>query len=189
MRRPLTIICILAIISCEQPANTGTVDENTMDNTTNIEKVSTVDQDCVFDLTTQTAEFIQEIPDYSNYIWDDQTKTATVLLDNGDTIKLTRGGCVHFNYYIQLITKTTDSLTINNPDFGLDLAKELAQKVFPKPDYQLIDSLVTNKLYEDHLTDFQYYFNLTQDMYCDMTIIMQETESGQFRLEIGYYLC
>jgi hypothetical protein len=48
--------------------------------------------DCFFDQTTQTDEFLAEIPEFSDYIWDNVQKVATILLDDGDTLKVKRGG-------------------------------------------------------------------------------------------------
>jgi len=189
MKKILPIICAVFIIACGQPQEKTADDKVIINDTAGIETIATVEDDCVFDLTTQNDDFMKEIPDYSNYTWDDESKTATVVFDNNDTIRITMGGCTHYNYYIEFITKTTDSLSIKNPGYGLKIALELAQKVFPKADHQLIDSLVTNKLYDAQLLDVQNYYSLHQDLYCDMTILMEETKSGLFRLEIGYYMC
>ncbi|MBA9077933.1 hypothetical protein [Rufibacter quisquiliarum] len=52
--------------------------------------------ECVFDQTTQTDEFLQNIKELNGYKWDYEKRTATFVLETGDTLLISRGGCNHF---------------------------------------------------------------------------------------------
>jgi len=54
------------------------------------------DDDCIFDQTYQTDEFLKGKNEFENYIWDSISKTATIILDNNDTLLIRRGGCYSF---------------------------------------------------------------------------------------------
>jgi hypothetical protein len=64
-------------------------------NTEEIESDEEID-DCIFDQSTQTDEFLKGIQELKNYKWDSDLKTATVILENKDTLFIKRGGCNHF---------------------------------------------------------------------------------------------
>ncbi|MEJ8802713.1 hypothetical protein [Pontibacter sp. H249] len=53
-------------------------------------------EECIFDQATQTDEFLKEIKELRGYKWDYSSRTATYILETGDTLLLTRGGCYHF---------------------------------------------------------------------------------------------
>ncbi|MCV9385067.1 hypothetical protein [Reichenbachiella ulvae] len=65
------------------------------------------EDDCIFDQSTQTDEFLKGIKELENYEWDDITKTATIPLDNGDTLYVSRGGCYSFG--VSALLKTTQN--------------------------------------------------------------------------------
>jgi hypothetical protein len=66
------------------------------------------EDDCVFDLNTQTDDFLKETPKFSNYVWNNERKKATIKLDNGNTLIVTRGGCVHFSFYGNLLLNKSE---------------------------------------------------------------------------------
>ncbi len=72
--------------------------------------------DCIFDQNTQTDEFLKGIKELQDYKWDSVSKTATVTLDNGDTLLIKRGGCNSFGVSAEfkIIKDTTDYSNWNN---------------------------------------------------------------------------
>ncbi len=74
------------------------------------------EDDCIFDQSTQTDEFLKGIKELQNYNWDSISKTATIILDNGDTLLIERGGCYSFGVSVKFkIQKdTTDYSKWNN---------------------------------------------------------------------------
>ncbi|RNI30024.1 hypothetical protein EFA69_10910 [Rufibacter immobilis] len=53
-------------------------------------------EECVFDQETQTDEFLKDAKELKGYKWDYGKRTATFLLETGDTLLIYRGGCSHF---------------------------------------------------------------------------------------------
>ncbi len=53
-------------------------------------------EDCIFDQATQTDEFLKGIQELKGYKWDFASRTATYILETGDSLLVTRGGCNHF---------------------------------------------------------------------------------------------
>lgn len=47
-------------------------------------------------LTKQTDEFLKNVKELDGYSWDHASRTATYILETGDTLLVTRGGCNHF---------------------------------------------------------------------------------------------
>ena len=52
--------------------------------------------DCIFDQSTQNDAFLKGIAELSNYTWNADKHTATILLSNTDTLYISRGGCYDF---------------------------------------------------------------------------------------------
>lgn len=53
-------------------------------------------QDCIFDQSTQTDEFLKGIKELENYQWDSETKTAKIVLNDHWSLTIKRGGCDYF---------------------------------------------------------------------------------------------
>ena len=53
-------------------------------------------QDCIFDQATQTDEFLKGIKEFEGYVWDTETKTAEIVLNDHWSLTIKRGGCDHF---------------------------------------------------------------------------------------------
>lgn len=62
-----------------------------------------VEDECIFDQATQTDDFLVGIKEFENYSWDSISKTATIILDNSDTIFVSRGGCDSFGVSAELV--------------------------------------------------------------------------------------
>lgn len=75
-----------------------------------VEQESLESDDCIFDQQTQTDEFLRNIIELSGYYWDKESKTASIILENGDSLLITRGGCYHFGVTAEfrLRNDTTD---------------------------------------------------------------------------------
>lgn len=53
-------------------------------------------QDCIFDQTTQTDEFLNGVKELSDYEWFPEKKEAEVVLNDHWSLTIKRGGCDHF---------------------------------------------------------------------------------------------
>ena len=56
------------------------------------------EEECIFDQSTQTDEFLKDIKELENYSWDQETKTAEIILNDHWNLTIKRGGCVHFGF-------------------------------------------------------------------------------------------
>lgn len=144
--------------------------------------------DCVFDLNTQTDDFLKEIPEFSNYFWDNEQKKATIKLDDGNTLIVTRGGCTHFAFYGNLLLDQSE-LNINNESIIFEKALWIAQRLFNKSDFDHIKESLDKKNFEIEQSENQKYYTFQSDAYCDMTLVVEKINSHQISIEIGYYLC
>lgn len=62
-----------------------------------------IEQDCIFDQATQTDEFLKDIKELENYVWDNESKTAEIVLNDHWGLSLKRGGCDHFTVQADFI--------------------------------------------------------------------------------------
>ena len=147
-----------------------------------------MDDGCIFDLSTQTDGFLQGIGEFENYTWNDSSKTATILLDVGDTVKILHGGCTSFNFYVTLILTASDSLSLDQPEQGVDRLFQLAGKVFTAQDFQMMDSLYTYQMYSVYDTDGMEY-DFHQELYCQMSLQIIRRDDGLLEFTLGYYIC
>ena len=51
------------------------------------------EENCTFDLSTQTDEFLHNVDYFKGYVWNDFTKTATLILSTGEKLSIHKGGC------------------------------------------------------------------------------------------------
>ncbi len=124
MRRSLKLLIFVLIISCgtktvnKNQANTDSISINR--NVSNIKsdtnkraEQSDNPLDCTYDQLSQTDEFLKNIDELKNYKWDYDKRTATIVLNNGDTLLITRGGCYHFGVSAEF-RLTHDKIDYNN---------------------------------------------------------------------------
>lgn len=95
--------------------------------------------ECVFDTSyfKFTSEALAEYDKTLNFSWSDTNKQATAILENGDTLYLTIGGCVHFNYSATLHS----SIPFDQNRELTDRAKWLAKTFFTNgfgTDYEIM---------------------------------------------------
>jgi hypothetical protein len=146
------------------------------------------EDDCVFDLNTQTDDFLKEIPEFSNYVWDNEQKKGTIKLDNGNTLIVTRGGCAHFSFYGNL-TLNNSELNLNDESKIFKKALWIAEKLFHKSDFEFIQESLKKGNFEIGQSENQKYYDFQIDRYCDMTLVVEKLNNNQISIEIGYYMC
>ena len=143
--------------------------------------------DCIFDQTTQTDAFLDAIPELKDYVWIDSLKQAVILLENGETLNVTRGGCIHFNTYIELVTDL-DKTPITDTEYWIERIHKYTTLLDNIFDNELVDSLIASKSYDINETASQLYFIFDQEVACHMSLII-EHKHGQISVQIGYYVC
>lgn len=130
---PLIILASI-IYSCTSKTDKGSTADNSSlagKYTTNhlVEKEHEDGSDCVFDTSTYkfTTEAIKNYNSSLKYVWNDETKAATVWMDQSDTLILHIGGCDHFTYSA---IYTTDQTLFDTDSVMLSKAKWIAKSFF-----------------------------------------------------------
>ena len=171
------------MFSCSQPNRHSKTQEKTVE-----EFSQSIDEECVFDLSTQTDEFLKSNKLLKNFSWDNNNKIAKGYIDQ-DSVKITRGGCSHFSFYGEITTKNIDTLNFENKDFGFKKALELVKIVFPKTDQELFKNLLQNHTYEIEKSNDLKSYSFKNEDYCSTTMYIRKLSNGYYKLEIGYYIC
>lgn len=143
--------------------------------------------DCVFDLTTQTDSFLKDIPELEDYVWIDSLKQAVILLENQETLNVTRGGRIHFSTYIELVTDL-DKTPITDINYWIKRIHKYTALLDNIFDNELVDSLIASESYDLEEHPSQLYFSFHQEVACHMSLII-ENKHGQTSVQIGYYVC
>lgn len=102
--KPIFGLVLLLILSCcsnpnQEKNQISRAEENPTvitDSLPNSASGNTESEDCIFDQATQTDEFLKNVQELKGYNWDYASRTATYILETGDTLLVTRGGCNHF---------------------------------------------------------------------------------------------
>ena len=102
---------------------------------------------CVFDTSMFkfTTEKLREFNKDISYVWDNTEKEASVKFPDGDTLKLSIGGCDHFAYSA---TYLTNSLKFYDQPFLIDKAKWLAKNFLGGGFDKKFVYCITNNLYD-----------------------------------------
>jgi hypothetical protein len=142
-------------------------------------------EECVFDRTTQTDEFIIKKGKFTEYKWDNENKTATIKLENGETLKAFRGGCVHFGMSGEIFTEF-DSSKINDLDFWLNKALWISKNLFDNKDYEYLKDKLTKKDYHQERDENSIYIFIPHEIYDEFSISVR-MEDEKAVLYVGYY--
>ena len=142
-------------------------------------------EDCIFDQSTQTDEFLKDIKELEGYVWHPDTKMAEIILNKQESLIIKRGGCDVFQFYASFMNEKVldfekdkkqifDSIiwiTSLLEDFdGEDIKRVIEEgkiSITKRDEFNYHANFMDQKLYE------QYYFNFNNK---DITTF-----------EIGYY--
>lgn len=148
-----------------------------------------IEKDCVFDLAQQTDDFLITHAALRNHIWNNDTKTATVYLENGDTIFIERGGCQYFNFYITQKFRHSE-WNIKQTQKIYQHALDLTQMVMDITEQQQFQYALATGAYEKN--QYDHLLKLTFDFpdKCMAELIFEQNPKTQLAtLKIGYTLC
>ncbi len=164
---------------------------NKQENIELIEKKNTTEfdkNDCVFDFNTQTDNFIKEIPEFSNYVWDNKQKKAIVTLNNENKLIIIRGGCDHFSFSGNLILMNSE-LDLNDESEIFKNTLWIAKKLFIESNFEFIEESLNKRKFEIDKSENQKSYYFQTDRYCDMSLIVKKINNNQMSIEIGYSVC
>ncbi len=141
------------------------------------------DEECIFDQTTQTDEFVKSIPEFSKYSWNNETKEATITLPNNDTLIAQRGGCYHFGISGTLITN--DPTDFNDFDHWFIRSLWIAKRLFSENDFRTLKNIIEKKAYS--MPDGNSSYVLFPHEYYSEFAMTLKMNNGKVELYIGYY--
>jgi hypothetical protein len=142
-------------------------------------------EECIFDQSTQNAEFIQDIPEFKNYSWNDNTKEATIILSDGDTLIAHRGGCDHFGISgtLKLSGNNTD---ITDLDYWFKKCSWIAKRIFSSYDYQDMMTSIRDRTYSDQSNEELTFVVFQHESYSEFAMMIKRVEHSTI-VSIGYY--
>jgi hypothetical protein len=144
--------------------------------------------DCIFDQTTQTDEFLKGISELENYIWNQETKTATIVFPNQDTLLLKRGGCDHFGVSAEFILRN-DTTDFRNWDNVIDKALWIARVLNDEFAFERLENELKSKQWEVQVinSDDLIFFN---DAYlqADHYELARSIEKNLTRIILSFYI-
>ena len=144
-----------------------------------------VNQDCYFDQSTQTDDFLSDIEDLEGYNWNHETKIAEIVHNDHWSLNIKRGGCDDFEMsasfmYDGILDIEKDKKQIFDKviwitsllkDFdGKDIKRVIEEdkvSITKRDEFNYHANFMDEKLYE------LYYFNFNNE--------------GRTNFEIGYY--
>lgn len=113
--------------------------------------------DCVFDTKMQTEEFVKGIPEFSNYVWNDELKEATIKLKDGKVLIAKKGGCNHFEVKGTLIVQNQLLASVTIKQLIIQ-AKWIAKRIFDESDFVELEETLDNQKYKFSNDDDQMMF-------------------------------
>ncbi len=161
--------------------------DDTKEEVENIEEEVFEDEDCIFDLKTQTDDFLKNKPNLSNYTWSNKTKTATIILDEHTMLKAFRGGCDHFNFYGTLYLKNTN-IIYKDQNLIFEKGLWIVNQIMSPSDVDLFTKLIAFKKFKSEENHQKIYYTFDQDVYCTMTLVVEQLDEG-LSIQIGYTIC
>ena len=138
-------------------------------------------QDCIFDQSTQTDEFLKDIKELEGYRWNQENKTAEIVLNDHWSLSIYRGGCDLFYitatfFYDRQLDFEEDRDVINeyviwivnlledfdNPTTIKDAIKNNELSITIEGNNKLFVNFMDIKVYESYIMDFESKDNFTK---------------------------
>ena len=141
MKKNVAFILLLLAISCGSPEKRAQTEELAQVDTL-VERMG--EDDCIFDQKTQTDAFLKGIDDLKGYSWNQQNKTAMLILQPGDTLRILRGGCDHFEVSANFIL-TRDVETYTNWKPVYEKVLWIAQLLKSEFNYEAIQQTIADE--------------------------------------------
>ncbi len=93
--RFLTFPLLFVLVNCKYIGTPNNGIENANMEASVVQEITTK-EDCIFDQSTQTSDFLEGIQELEGYVWDAESKTAHFPELGGWELAITRGGCDHY---------------------------------------------------------------------------------------------
>ena len=173
MKLKLFYVILLLCFCCDETSKKQSIKTSIGDLTN--KKPSVFLEECIFDQATQTDEFLKQIDELEGYVWNPETKTAEIALDDHRLLTIKRGGCNHFEMsasfkYDRILNIEKDEKQIFDniiwitsllKDFdGKDIKRVIEEgkvDITKRDNFNYYANFMDKKLYE------HYYFNFNNE--------------------------
>jgi hypothetical protein len=146
-------------------------------------------QDCKYDIDSQTDDFLKGKTKYSDYTWNDAIKEATIKLENDDILIIKRGGCKQFDFYITAII-VSDDFSTNNKNEVYQVAMKWAEEFFENEDYNKFWMALNDNNYELDSYPHEFRLLLKEPTFCHAEIYFHEEVNNKEKIiKIGFTKC
>lgn len=150
-------------------------------------KKKELSQDCIFDQETQTDYFLKGIKELENYTWDNETKTAEIVLNDHWNLTLKRGGCDHFEMSAEfMVDRELDFEKDEKLIFDkISWISSLLNKEF---DYEIIQECIEKQKLDINIEDNKRHIHFMDErIYESYYMLFYLSENGS-NFFIRYYL-
>jgi hypothetical protein len=142
---------------------------------------------CLFDQSTQTDKFLKGIKEFENYIWNQETKTANIVLSENETLEIFRGGCNHFELGVKFIYKNEEFNIEKNKNFIKNKILWIS-KLIEEFDYKEINEVIkNNKISIIKENETSYYLNFMSVELYELYSSNIKVNSDGWEFSFGFY--
>lgn len=106
-------------------------------------QVSAQDSDCIYDSTSITPEFLENIGNIHSYKWFEETKEATILMNNGEYIHFKKWACDSYGMELKKVT-VVPLLSENKSIFYVNSFEQLGRMFLNKEDFEIFSETLKN---------------------------------------------
>lgn len=137
--------------------------------------------DCVFNRDTVTDDFVKEQSEFGNYTWDNESKEARIILENGDSLYIHVGGCQHYGVSATL-TKIGSDEVFSDHSFWIGQALWIAERV-KGFEPSLLKNVDGAKNYDEEMDDEGLFIDFHEN---DYTLIV-DRKDGYTHVTLNHY--
>lgn len=137
--------------------------------------------DCVFNRDTVTDAFLNNIPEFNNYTWNNESKEARIVLPNNDSLYIHVGGCQHYGVTATL-TRIDNQEAFTNHSYWISEAEWIASRV-KGFEVSLLHDVDQKKNYEEESDESGLFIDFHEN---DYTLIVDRKE-GHTHITLNHY--
>ena len=155
-----------------------------------IEQLENLDdeQDCIFDQSTQTDFFLKDIKELENYTWDQETKTAEIVLNHHWSLNIICGGCDEFEFSAEFIHDRVLSFEDNKEEI-FDRIIWIINLLEDFDEVDTIEGLIKNEHYTLTLeSENALYVNFMNYKVYESYFMDFSTQDGITKFSISYLI-
>ncbi len=175
--------------SCKQVNNNPEAEKMEADQT--VEEEQTVQQysnpRCKYDQSIQTDAFIREIKELEGYEWNNDEKTAQLVLNDHWSLSIKRGGCNYFELSASFIYDRFIDLE-ENKDLIFDQVKWITGLISEFDAEQIAQALDNGKLQIQSVNEGEYFINFTDERLYEYYQFTFKAQDDYSNFKIGKYL-